>query len=77
MLAIQITVDERSYKEAAHILRAVPRAVPRVFCRAIKRAVNMAGTDLKRRVGKQITAKKREIAKGLIKKMPTPKSLKQ
>ena len=71
MLAIQVKVDERSFKEAAHILRAVPRAVPRVFRRAINRTVDMAATDLKRRVGKQITAKKGEIAKGIIKKKAT------
>ena len=68
MLAIQVRVDERSFKEAAHILRAVPRAVPRVFRRAINRTVDMAATDLKRRVGAQITAKKGEIAKGISKK---------
>lgn len=71
MLAIQVTVDERSFKEAAHILRAVPRAVPRVFRRAIGRTVDMAATDLKRRVGTQITAKKSEIAKGISKKKST------
>jgi len=71
MLAIKVTVDERSFKEAAHILRAVPRAVPRVFRRAIGRTVDMAATDLKRRVGKQITAKKGDIAKGISKKKTT------
>ncbi|MBA7613751.1 hypothetical protein ES703_21007 [subsurface metagenome] len=71
MLAVQVTVDERSFKEAAHILRAVPRAVPRVFRRAIGRTVDMAATDLKRRVGSQITAKKGEIAKGIGKKKTT------
>ena len=68
MLAMQVKVDQRSFKEASHILRAIPRAVPRVFRRALNRTVDMAGTDLKRRVGKQITAKKSEIAKGIIKK---------
>jgi len=71
MLAIQVTVDERSFKEAAHILRAVPRAVPRVFKRAIGRTVDMAATDLKRRVGAQITARKGDIAKGIQKKKST------
>ncbi len=71
MLAIKVTVDERSFKEAAHILRAVPRAVPRVFRRAIGRTVDMAATDLKRRVGKQITAKKGDISKGISKKKTT------
>lgn len=71
MLAIKVTVDERSFKEAAHILRAVPRAVPRVFRRAIGRTVDMAATDLKRRVGAQVTAKKSEIAKGISKKKST------
>jgi len=71
MLAIHIKVDERSFKEAAHILRAIPRAVPRVFRRAIGRTVDMAATDLKRRVGKQITAKKGDIAKGISKKKST------
>jgi len=71
MLAIQVKVDERSFKEAAHILRSIPRAVPRVFRRAISRAVDMAATDLKRRVGKQITAKKGEIAKSIIKRKTT------
>jgi len=71
MLAIKVTVDERSFKEAAHILRAVPRAVPRVFRRAIGRTVDMAATDLKRRVGTQITAKKGDIAKGISKKKTT------
>ena len=71
MLAIKVTVDERSFEEAAHILRAVPRAVPRVFRRAINRTVDMAATDLKRRVGAQITAKKGEIAKGISKKKAT------
>jgi hypothetical protein len=71
MLAIKVTVDERSFKEAAHILRAVPRAVPRVFRRAIGRTVDMAATDLKRRVGQRITAKKGEIAKGISKKKTT------
>lgn len=71
MLAIHIKVDERSFKEAAHILRAVPRAVPRVFRRAIGRTVDMAATDLKRRVGAQITAKKGDIAKGISKKKST------
>lgn len=71
MLAIKVTVDERSFREAAHILRAVPRAVPRVFRRAINRTVDMAATDLKRRVGKQITTKKGEIAKGISKKKAT------
>lgn len=68
MLAIQVKVDERSFKEAAHILRAVPRAVPRVFRRALNRTVDMAATDLKRRVGAQITVKKGKIAKGISKK---------
>jgi len=71
MLAIQVKVDERSFKEAAHILRAVPRAVPRVFRRAIGRTVDMAATDLKRRVGAQITAKKGDIARGISKKKTT------
>lgn len=71
MLAIQITIDERSLKKAAHILRAIPRAMPRVFRRAISRTVDMAATDLKRRVGKQITAKKGDIAKGISKKKTT------
>ena len=71
MLAIKVTVDERSFKEASHILRAVPRAVPRVFKRAIARTVDMAATDLKRRVGAQITAKKGEIARGISKKKST------
>lgn len=71
MLAIHIKVDEQSFKEASHILRAVPRAVPRVFRRAIGRTVDMAATDLKRRVGAQITAKKGEIAKGISKKKST------
>jgi len=71
MLAIKVTFDERSFKEAAHILRAVPRAVPRVFRRAIGRTVDMAATDLKRRVGEQIAAKKGEIAKGISKKKTT------
>ncbi len=71
MLAIQVTVDDRSFKEAAHILRAVPRAVPRVFRRAIGRTVDMAATDLKRRVGAQITVKKSEIARGISKKKTT------
>lgn len=71
MLAIHVTVDKRSFKEAAHILRAVPRAVPRVFRRAIGRTVDMAATDLKRRVGKQITARKGDIAKGISKKKTT------
>jgi len=71
MLAVQVKLDERSFKEAAYILRAVPRAVPRVFRRAIGRSVDMAATDLKRRVGSQITAKKSEIAKGISKKKTT------
>lgn len=71
MLAIKVTVDERSFKEAAHILRAVPRAVPRVFRRAIKSAVDKTATDLKNRVGAQIKAKKGEIAKGIDKKKST------
>ena len=71
MLAVKVTVDERSFREAAHILRAVPRAVPRVFRRAINRTVDMAATDLKRRVSTQITAKKGEIAKGISKKKAT------
>ena len=71
MLAIKVTVDPRSFKEAAHILRAVPRAVPRIFRRAIGRTVDMAATDLKRRVSKQIALKKGTIAKGIIKKKST------
>lgn len=71
MLAVKVTVDERSFREATHILRAVPRAAPRVFRRAINRTVDMAATDLKRRVGTKITAKKGEIAKGLSKKKAT------
>ncbi|MFB0523921.1 MAG: phage tail protein [Phycisphaerae bacterium] len=71
MLAIQVKVDERSLKEAAHILRAIPRAMPRVFRRAINRTVDMAATDLKRRIGEQVTAKKSEIAKGIGKKKAT------
>lgn len=71
MLAVKVTVDERSLREAAHILRAVPRAMPRVFRRAINRTVDMAATDMKRRVGTQITAKKGEIAKGISKKKAT------
>jgi len=71
MLAIKVTVDERSLKEAAYILRAVPRAVPRVFRKAIGRTVDTAATDLKNRVGKQITATKGEIAKSIHKKKST------
>ncbi|MCK4783260.1 MAG: phage tail protein [Desulfobacteraceae bacterium] len=71
MLAIKVTVDQRSFKEAAYILRAVPRAVPRVFRRAIKSAVDKTATDLKNRVGAQITAKKGAIAKGISKKKST------
>lgn len=71
MLAVKVTVDERSFKEASHILRAIPRAVPRVFCRAINRAVDMSATDMKRRVGAQIAIKKGEIAKGISKKKAT------
>lgn len=71
MLAVKVTIDERSFKEVAHILRAVPRAVPRVFRRAIGRTVDTAATDLKRRVSTQITAKKGEIARGISKKKST------
>ena len=67
-IAVQVTVDERSLKEAAYILRAVPRAMPRVLRRAINRTVDMAATDLKRRTGEQIAIKKGEIAKGISKK---------
>lgn len=71
MLAVKVTIDERSLKEAAHILRAIPRAVPRVFRRAINRTVDTAATDLKGRVGEQITATKGSIAKSISKKKAT------
>jgi len=68
MLAVKIQIEKGSLKEAAHILRAIPRAMPRVMRRAINRTVDMAATDLKRRVGVEISAKKSEIAKGISKK---------
>ena len=71
MLSMHIKIDERSLKEATHILRAIPKAVPRVFRRAINRNVDMAATDLKRRVSGQITIKKREIAKSIKKHKAT------
>lgn len=71
MLAIKVTLDERSFKEAAYILRALPRAVPRVFRRAIGRTVDMAATDLKRRVSTKVTLKKGNIARGISKTKST------
>ena len=71
MLAIKVTVDQRSFKEAAYILRALPRAVPRVFRRAIGRTVDMAATDLKRRVSTKVTLKKGDIARGISKEKST------
>jgi len=68
MLAVKIEITKGSLKEASHVLRAIPRAMPRVMRRAINRTVDSAGTDLKRRVGKEITAKKSEIAKGISKR---------
>ena len=71
MLAIKVTVDQRSFKEAAYILRALPRAVPRVFRRAIGRTVDMAATDMKRRVSTKVTLKKGDIARGISKTKST------
>jgi len=68
MLAIRLQIDERSLKEASHILRAVPRALPRIMRRAMKRAVDSGATDLKRRVAEQIVVKKSFIAKQISKK---------
>ena len=68
MLAIKITVDERSFKGAAHILRAVPRAVPRVFRRAIKRTVDKAVTDFKDRIARVVNMKKGDIGRALKKR---------
>ena len=68
MLAGKIEISKGSLKEAAHVLRAIPRAMPRVMRRAINRTVDMAATDLKRRVGAEISVKKSEIAKGISKK---------
>jgi len=67
MLAMRIKIGEKSIKEATNILRAIPRAMPRVFRRAINRNVDMAATDLKRRVGGRITLKKGEISKSIKK----------
>jgi len=68
MLATKITIDKRSLKEAAHILRAIPRAMPRVMRRSYKRAVESSATDLKRRVAEQTMAKKGFIAKQITKR---------
>ena len=68
MLAMKVTIDEKSLKAAAHILRAIPRSVPRAFRRAINRSVDSAATDIKRKVSDEITMKKGVIAKSLIKK---------
>jgi hypothetical protein len=71
MLAVKVTIDEGSLKQAEYILRAIPRALPRVMRRAVKRTVDTAATDVKRRVGKEIAVPLREIARGLHKKQPT------
>ena len=73
MLAMHIKIDEKSLREAKHILRAIPKAIPRVFRRAINRNVDMAATDLKRRVSGQVTFKKRDIAKSIKKHKATYK----
>lgn len=71
MLDVQIKIDEGSLKEAEHILRSVPRGFPRVMRRAINRTVDMAATDLKRRVTERIKLPKGEIAKGIGKHKAT------
>jgi len=68
MLAVKVQFDEKSFKEAVFLLRAIPRAVPRVFTRAINRAVDSAAVDLKRRVGSILNVRKGDIAKALKKR---------
>ena len=68
MLDIRVTVDERSLKEADHILRAIPGAVPRVFRRAIKRTVDKAFTDFKDRIARVVNMKKGKIGRALKKR---------
>lgn len=72
---IQIKIEKDSLREAARIMRAIPRGFPRVMRRAINRTVDMAATDLKRRAGEQITLKKSEIAKGISKKKASMSNL--
>lgn len=68
MLDIRVKIDERSLKEADHILRAIPRAVPRVFRRAIKRTVDKAVTDFKDRIVRIVNMKKGDIGRALKKR---------
>lgn len=75
MLAISMKFDEKSFKEAAHILRAVPRAVPRVFRRVLNRTVDTAATDIKRRVSAKINIKKGDVSKALTKRKATYSNL--
>ncbi len=67
-VALSIKIDETSIRQAEQILSAVPKAFPRAMRRAVNRTVDMAATDLKRRVGKQVRLKAREIARGIGKK---------
>ena len=75
MLAVSIKFDERSYKEALHILRAIPRAAPRVFRRVLNRTIDTAATDIKRRVGSVLNVRKGDIAKALRKQKATLSNL--
>lgn len=71
MLAIKFSVDQKSLKEAAHILRAIPRAIPYVLRDAIKRTIDMSATDIMRRVADKSTIKKGRLKKDLKITRPT------
>jgi len=67
-LTVQIQIDEASLQEVEHVLRAIPRGFPRVMRRGINRTVDMAATDLKRRIAEEIELPKGEVAKGIGKR---------
>jgi len=67
MLDIRIKVDERSLKEAARILKAIPRAMPRVMRRAIKKTVDKTVVEFKDKIVEKVNLKKGDIGRALKK----------
>lgn len=68
-MAIQATIkiDETSLKDAERILSSVPRAFPRAMRRAVNRTIDMAATDVNRRVRRQVNLPAREVSRGVKK----------
>lgn len=57
MIAVQIQIDEKTIREAQHILRGIPKAWPKVARRSLLRTVTSSRAILARAIKSRVTGK--------------------